>query len=85
MGVPRFIIMGSSSGAGSKSTAPENAAATLMSQGKERQFSKRDSVRLSNTLGKQLRTEIATGTQQTGQEALLQFIAADPPRMGADV
>jgi hypothetical protein len=30
-------------------TAPDDAAATLMSQGKERQFIERDSVRLSNS------------------------------------
>ena len=56
-----------------------------MRQGKERQFVKRESVRLSNSLGKQLGTEVTTGTQQAGQETLLELAAANPTGVGTDV
>lgn len=82
---PLLIIMGVIVRRDRGSTAPDDAAATLMIRGKERQFDKRNSVRLSNSLGKQLRAEIAAGTQQTGEEALFQLIAADASGVGADV
>src|SRR5690349_20316911 len=83
--VPLLIIMGSPAGAGSRSTAPGGAGATLMRQGKERQFVKRESVRLSNSLGKQLGTEVTAGTQQARKETLLELAAADPTGVGTDV
>jgi len=79
------LLLGSSPGNGARTAAPDDAAATLMIQGKERQFDKRDSVRLSNSLGEELRAEVATRAQKARQETLFQLVAADSAGVGTDV
>ncbi len=55
MSVGLFFIIGrATSGGHTCLFAADDAAATLMSQGKQRQFAKGVSVRLSNSLSKQL-------------------------------